>query len=170
MPRPGSGAHPMNPHGEHLSNRDPDGWASSIMAEMDRVWRYRQAEINARGLDLLMKFLTPQQKADFVEHGSFCVKGSHSGKTYVINQNNNYNVCDGQSFWCFTPSHVGLCIPDVMLAQKIVLESDEPATLRVANETSAHNTNNPSININRPDIRCHAAAMANTALGRADHR
>jgi hypothetical protein len=113
-------------------NLDYDG---GILAAMDRMWNKNQYEVNARGIALLLKFLSPIQTREFNETNSFIVVGSHSKKCYRIHHTQYYNVedCEDGKCYCFMPSDACICIPDVMLAQKIMLESDEPAALRVAN-------------------------------------
>jgi hypothetical protein len=116
-------------------NLDCDG---DILAAMDRMWNAwngRQATVNARGLDLLLKFLSPVQTREFKETNSFIVVGSHSKRCYRIHHAQYYNVenCEDGICYCFLPSDAGICIPDVMLAQKIMLESDEHAAMLVAN-------------------------------------
>jgi hypothetical protein len=98
-----------------------------------------------RGLKLLRSWLSPTQLAQFDALGYFDVTGSDSGKTYRI----KFGICaniqefdeDGvpRAGWCFVPENC-LVPGDVMLAQKIALETGERAALAVANRfgTSAH--------------------------------
>jgi hypothetical protein len=87
---------------------------------------------------LLNEWLCPEQRATLERHGYFEVRGSHTGKRYRIRRGRNMNIeelgKDGAhvATWCFGP--VGhLPLGDVMLAQKLALETDEQAALRVAN-------------------------------------
>ena len=96
----------------------------------------------ARGRHLLRQWLTPDQLAQFDAHGYFDVIGCVSGKTYRIHFGIATNVqeldADGVPGvgWCFVPA--GNLVPgDVMLAQKIALETSEHAALAVANRFSA---------------------------------
>ncbi len=60
--------------------------------------------------------------------------GSHTGRRYRIEQCQSFNVVDlgDDSRLCFRP--IGHLAPgDIMLAQKVALETDERAALRVAN-------------------------------------
>ena len=94
-------------------------------------------------------WLSPDQRADFDDKGSFDVVGCHSGKRYRIYRGTAQNVFEvddaGQLklSLCFTPSGK-LVAGDVMLAQKIALETDENGALAVANRflprgrTNAH--------------------------------
>ena len=93
---------------------------------------------DARGLQLMRDWLSPDQRADFDDKGSFDVVGCHSGKRYRIYRGTAQNVFEvddaGQLklSLCFTPSGK-LVAGDVMLAQKIALETDENGALAVAN-------------------------------------
>jgi hypothetical protein len=95
-------------------------------------------EANARGLKLLRDWLSPAQLAQYEKSQSFEVIGSHSGKRYRIRYGRQMNIdelgADGAKVcgWCFLPEGP-LVAGDVMLAQKIALETDEPAALKVAN-------------------------------------
>ena len=92
----------------------------------------------ARGVTLLRQWLSPAQKAQFDASKSFDVVGCDSGRRYRILYGTVTNVHEiddaGQpvSGWCFIPSG-GLVAGDVMLSQKIALETNERATLAVAN-------------------------------------
>jgi hypothetical protein len=93
----------------------------------------------ARGITLLTEWLSPQQKAQFDNFRFFEVIGCDSGKSYRIQYGMSANVielnCDGRSHigWCFMP--VGNLVPgDVMLAQKIALETDERGALSAARQ------------------------------------
>jgi hypothetical protein len=100
-------------------------------------------EVEARGLALLKENLTPMQRAMYDKHTYFEVIGSHSGKTYRIRHGRQMNIDelgkDGTKVmgWCFLPSG-GLCAGDVMLGQKIAIECDERAALKVANKFPPH--------------------------------
>jgi hypothetical protein len=92
----------------------------------------------ARGITLLREWLSPMQRAQFDASKSFDVVGSDSGKRYRILYGKVTNVHEiddaGQPVkgLCFVPSE-HLVAGDVMLAQKIALETNERATLAVAN-------------------------------------
>jgi hypothetical protein len=96
------------------------------------------AKANKRGIRLLKSWLTPEQRKTFEKHGHFDVVGSASKKLYRIKEGrqqnvfeldwNNREICG----WCFLPQG-GLVAGDVMLAQKIALETDERAVLKIAN-------------------------------------
>ena len=93
---------------------------------------------DARGLRLMRRWLSPDQRAEFDDKGTFEVVGCHSGKRYRIYRGTAQNVFEiddaGQPKvgLCFMPSGE-LVAGDVMLAQKIALEANESGALAVAN-------------------------------------
>jgi hypothetical protein len=102
--------------------------------------RHRSAEAirEARGITLLREWLSPEQKAQFDASISFEVVGNHTGRRYRISLGRGTNVQElddtGRPImgWCFVPS--GDLVPgDVVLAQKVALETNEWAALAVAN-------------------------------------
>ena len=92
----------------------------------------------ARGKALLREWLSPEQKAHFDASKGFDVVGCDSGRRYRISHGTGTNVHEiddaGRPVmgWCFVPSG-HLVAGDVMLAQKIALETNERAALAVAN-------------------------------------
>jgi hypothetical protein len=96
-------------------------------------------EREARGLELLKEWLSPEQFAQYDAKGYFEVTGCHSGKRYRISHGAAMNIheIDGagcpRGGWCFVPKG-HLVAGDVMLAQKIALETDERGALAVANK------------------------------------
>ena len=94
-----------------------------------------QAEI--RGINLLKEWLSPEQLAQYECYRYFDVIGRQSGKRYRIRYGSAMNICEMDSRgriaagWCFAP-HETLVAGDVMLAQKIALETDEWSALAVA--------------------------------------
>lgn len=105
-----------------------------------RLLRAMRAENapEARGRRLLRDWLSAGQRAQFDADRYFDVTGSDSGKRYRICYGTAANIReldrDGNegTGWCFAP--VGALVPgDVMLAQKIALETSETATLALAN-------------------------------------
>ncbi|WP_458309391.1 hypothetical protein [Bradyrhizobium sp. 195] len=94
--------------------------------------------IHARSMRLLRSWLSPQQRVEFDTKGYFDVTGCDTGKRYRIRRGTSANVNEidehgrlgtGQ---CFVPLG-GLAQGDVMLAQKLALETDEKRALSVAN-------------------------------------
>jgi hypothetical protein len=96
-----------------------------------------ESTLEGRSLRLLRQWLSPVQRAQFAESGYFEVVGGDTGKRYRIYAGAEVNVCKmdkkGRPKFglCFVP--VGeLPIGDVMLSQKIALESCESRALAVA--------------------------------------
>jgi hypothetical protein len=85
--------------------------------------------------------LSPEQLEQFERKGYFDVTGCHSGRRYRIGHGTAMNIheIDGAGRpgigWCFVPNTY-LVAGDVMLAQKIALETDERAALAVAKSFS----------------------------------
>ena len=100
-----------------------------------RLYQAAKAEktIHARALRLLRSWLSPAQRAEFDSRGYFEVVGCNSGKRYRIRRGKSGNVNeideDGRlgKGWCFVPLG-GLVEGDVMLAQKIALETTRRAS------------------------------------------
>ncbi|WP_371259526.1 hypothetical protein [Bradyrhizobium sp. URHD0069] len=94
-------------------------------------------EAEVRGFRLLREWLSPEQLAQYDAHNYFDVTGCHSGRRYRIRHGTATNIYELDNFgrprtgWCFVPRD-RLVPGDVMLAQKIALETDESAALRVA--------------------------------------
>jgi hypothetical protein len=105
-------------------------------------FRYGYVGREARGLELLKEWLSAEQFAQYDAKCYFEVTGSHSGKRYRINHGTSMNIheLDGAGHpcvgWCFAPKGY-LVAGDVMLAQKIALETDERSALAVANRLQA---------------------------------
>lgn len=92
----------------------------------------------ARGLRLLRSWLSAEQRAQFDATRYFDVIGCDSNKRYRIYYGVATNVHEmnaagrPKAGWCFAP--VGYLVAgDIMLAQKIALETDELGALAVAN-------------------------------------
>ena len=91
----------------------------------------------ARGLKLLKEWLSPEQLTQYDANGFFDVTGCDSGKRYRIHHGAAMNVVEIDDVggvrigWCFIPK---ACVVagDVMLAQKISLETDERGALAIA--------------------------------------
>ena len=102
-------------------------------------FRYGYREREARGLELLKEWLSPEQFAQYDANSYFEVTGCHSGKRYRISHGTSMNIheLDGAGHpwvgWCFAPKGC-LVAGDVMLAQKVALETDERGALTVANK------------------------------------
>jgi hypothetical protein len=90
-----------------------------------------------KSLALLREWLSPAQLSQYEKDKAFESVGSKTGKRYRIKQGNQQNVFEldetGQPVrgLCFVPQGF-LASGDVMLAQKIALETDEEAAMKVA--------------------------------------
>jgi hypothetical protein len=99
------------------------------------------AKADIKACTLLKEWLSPEQLALFESKGYFEVKGSHSGKRYRIRCAPQFNIdqLDAKgalaAVWCFGPAW-NLPVGDIMLAQKIALETDEQGALAFANRRS----------------------------------
>jgi hypothetical protein len=113
-------------------------WARKVRALCDRRREFFADTRKARSIKLLREWLSPEQLAQFDAKRYFDVIGSDSGKRYRIRYGSATNVYeidgDGRSIvgWCFVPTGY-LVAGDVMLAQKIALETNELRALAVAN-------------------------------------
>ena len=111
--------------------------ARNVLTLRERYQAMRDAQ-EARGITLLREWLSPMQRAQFDASKYFDVVGCDSGGRYRVHYGRVTNVHQideaGQPVtgWCFVPSG-GLVAGDVMLVQKIALETNEQTTLAVAN-------------------------------------
>ena len=91
----------------------------------------------ARALSLLAEWLSPEQRACYERFRYFDVIGSDTGTRYRVHHGTQTNIEElshtGQRVcrWCFVPEG-NLVAGDVMLAQKIALETNERGALSVA--------------------------------------
>lgn len=116
---------------------------ADAMAEVERItgaireltvfpFGYHRHEAEA----LLKAWLSPEQLEQYAKDGTFVVIGSDTGKRYTIsNKARSYNVTAEDAAYCFGPQDVPLA--DVILAQKIALETMEGEALKVANRRDA---------------------------------
>ena len=108
-----------------------------VQAARER-YRARFPTRKERGINLLREWLSPEQRAQFDAKRYFDVIGCDSGKRYRIHYGDTTNVHEmgdddlPSVGWCFRPEG-HLVAGDVMLAQKIALETYEYRTLTVAN-------------------------------------
>ena len=98
---------------------------------------YNENTPEVRGLRLLGAWLSPSQFEQFNAEAHFDVVGCATGRRYRIHYGTQANVHElddegGLKMgWCFVPQ--GRLVPgDVMLAQKIALETSESRALSVA--------------------------------------
>jgi len=110
----------------------------SQLARAFREWCLRPSAREQRGLKLLREWLSQEQLAQYDAYRYFEVIGCQTGKRYRIYHGNCANVIElddaalPRTGWCFVPRDP-LVAGDVMLAQKIALETDERGALAVAN-------------------------------------
>jgi hypothetical protein len=96
-----------------------------------------QGSGHARALRVLKQWLSPEQLACYERFAYFDVIGSHSGSVFRIRHGTQTNIEEldnaGEVIcrWCLPVGY--LAAGDVMLAQKIALETNEPDTLSIAN-------------------------------------
>ena len=94
-----------------------------------------------RGINLLKEWLSPEQLTQYESYGHFDVIGRHSGTRYRIRYGTGLNITqigsrgNVEAGLCFVPCEQ-LVAGDVMLAQKIALETDEWSALAVAKRFS----------------------------------
>ena len=87
---------------------------------------------------MLREWLTPEQLVQFDQHRYFDVIGCHTKKRYRIRHGTERNIWELDRYGhprvvlCFVPNEQ-LVPGDVMLAQKIALETDERSALAAAN-------------------------------------
>jgi hypothetical protein len=100
---------------------------------------YPDESAHQKSIELLKTWLSPEQIKDFEANRYFYVTGSHGGY-YRINEGTISNVlrisCNGAislKNMCVVPACV-TSTGDVMLAQKIMLETDELNTYAIANK------------------------------------
>ena len=111
-----------------------------------RAWLWSENNAETRGLKLLREWLSPEQRVQYQAKGYFEVTGCHSGKRYRIHYGTSMNVHEidpagwARAGWCFVPN-IYLVAGDVMLAQKIALETDELGALAVAKRFSPRQHN-----------------------------
>ena len=118
--------------------RVPIAWRSRFEA-LRRLYAFYSDESTpeARGLRLLRGWLSPSQFEQFDAEGHFDVIGSVTGRRYRIQFGTSMNIYELDDAgrlkigWCFMPQG-GLVAGDVMLAQKIALETFESRALLVA--------------------------------------
>ena len=116
-------------------------WGTVLVAVLLGVFAagLRASAREERGLKLLREWLSQEQLAQFDANNYFEVIGCHSGKRYRICHGNGANIVELDDHarpttgWCFVPGE-HLVAGDVMLGQKIALETDERGALEKANK------------------------------------
>lgn len=99
------------------------------IAEGMRIDTESRAEAEERAKRLLLSCLTPEQRAMFEKHAGFRVV-SNLGNVFELRSERIHNVrrldaeCRPIEEWCVTPNG-RIPVHDVLLAQKVMLETDE---------------------------------------------
>lgn len=99
-----------------------------------------RAKTEARALILLKEWLSPKQRACYERFRYFDVVGCDTGTHYRIHHGTQTNIEELNSAghivckWCFVPDG-DLVAGDVMLAQKVALETNERGALSVAHRS-----------------------------------
>ena len=112
--------------------------AFSHLARAFRDWFQRPGTSELRGFKLLREWLSQEQLTQYDAHKYFELIGCHTGTRYRICHGTGANVFElddaglPREGWCFVPKD-HLVAGDVMLAQKIALETDERVALATAN-------------------------------------
>ena len=113
---------------------------SLVVARSGSCSRSFRYEIETRALTLLKGWLSPKQRASYERFRYFDVIGSDTGTRYRVHHGTQTNIEElshtGQRVckWCFVPEG-NLVAGDVMLAQKIALETNERGALSVAHRS-----------------------------------
>ena len=113
---------------------------SLVVARSGSCGKSSRFEAEARALTLLKGWLSPTQRACYERFRYFDVTGSDTGTRYRIHHGTQTNIDELGSTghlvckWCFVPDG-NLVAGDVMLAQKIALETNERGALTVANRS-----------------------------------
>lgn len=110
--------------------------------EEQRVRGEERVAANKRAEELMLAHLTPAQREQIKAHGWFIVQGGRSKHNYMIRPTayaGNIEVTEWDGRRSRLCCHVDHTIPvfDNALAQKLMLEHDEDAFLRIANRTAA---------------------------------
>ena len=127
-------------------------WAP-VFSEEHRPSQLRSEE---RSQDLLRQWLSPDQAEQYDRCQLFEVVGSHTGARYRICYGTTMNIeelaADGcvTRRWCFAPEGA-LAIGDVMLAQKVALETFELDALAIANHDGPQAAGFPRRSLLHPD-------------------
>jgi hypothetical protein len=102
-------------------------------------WRIRvRRPAERRGIELMRSWLTPEQAEQWNTRGNFEVVGCNTGRRYRITRGTAMNIheldANGRTVaeWCFAPQGK-LVMGDILLAQKVGLETMEQQVLALAN-------------------------------------
>jgi hypothetical protein len=94
---------------------------------------------NEKARKLLFSFLTPEQREGFLTSLGFIVIGENTKRRYKLAFHGGLSVFDDNFSYCINLAHNKTgCYPpyeDHILAQKIILETDELYFLRIAHRS-----------------------------------
>src|SRR5215472_17346737 len=122
----------MGVHPPHAPRAGPAARFEALAA-----WGAAESKSEAKAKALLKEWLSSEQLVQYEQNRWFEVVGSKTGKRYRIQERQQQNVyeldAEGRPIrgWCFMPKG-NLATGDVMLAQKIALETDEKGAMQVA--------------------------------------
>jgi hypothetical protein len=116
------------------------GFGFGVLTGLAITWRAPrdQRRPDEKGMSLLRSWLSPEQAKLWDSHRHFEVVGSDTGTRYRIRYGTAMNVEEldsgGKTIvqWCFIPEG-DLVVGDVLLAQKVALETMEREALAAAN-------------------------------------
>ncbi len=118
--------------------RQPSATEQRAWRRKEAARRKKQRAASKRARELLRRFLTERQLADFDKHGHFFMQ-TPKGHRYKIGSARDHNVVRlnrrGKPMRVFCASIYGVRVPleDVLLAQLLMLQADEDGFVRVAN-------------------------------------
>jgi hypothetical protein len=113
---------------------------SVVVARSNSCARAFNFETDMRALTLLKAWLSPKQRTCYERFRYFDVVGSDTGTHYRIHHGTQTNIDELSNTgdlvckWCFVPEG-DLVAGDVMLAQKVALETNERGALSVAHRS-----------------------------------
>jgi hypothetical protein len=116
------------------------GYGIGVLTGLAITSRDRRGQMrpDEKGISLLRSWLSPEQAKLWDSHRHFEVVGSDTGTRYRIRYGTAMNVEELDSCgktivqWCFIPEG-DLVVGDVLLAQKVALETMEREALAAAN-------------------------------------
>jgi hypothetical protein len=116
------------------------GYGIGVLTGLAITSRDRRGQMrpDEKGISLLRSWLSPEQAKLWDSHRHFEVVGSDTGTRYRIRYGTAMNVEEldsgGKTIvqWCFIPE-CDLVVGDVLLAQKVALETMEREALAAAN-------------------------------------
>ena len=119
-----------------FGRRSQAPWQSRVIHAL-KAWFFEDSA-EARGMWLLREWLSKEQRRQLDAEGYFDVVGGESGKRYRVRYGTGANIDElnrhgrPEVGLCFIPDG-HLVAGDVMLAQKIALETSEYRALALAN-------------------------------------